>query len=693
MQRLLIAVLFLFGLVAPLCGDAIPIEVLTKIKAATVFVKAKAGPLEWSGSGFVFQVDGKTALIATNEHVAVSPRKGGAPATVDVVFDSGRKNERVLRAEVLATDPDRDLAVLRVKEVADLPAPISFSEKLELVETLPVLTFGFPFGAALGTEGKNPAITVGKGSVSSLREDKNGRLKGVQIDGGLNPGNSGGPVVDEKGRLVGVAVAGVRGTQIGLAIPAAELTGLLRGRVASVSMATVNAVDGVAEVRVEIQFIDPLNKITKASVLFAPTDSLKEPIKIGENDVWPAMPGAQEVELKIEGQKATGVLKLPSGGKSVVRYSVQPVFVNGDKTVMRTQPARPHSIDFVRAVPVPEPKGIEGAGKVQDIGDVKVKPVQVGSGIAPACLCWSADGKSFYHLDGKGTVRRIAFPDMSVEGALETDKKCTWLTVSAQGPIVTVADTQEGWVLDPKTLQVVKKIAVGPAKRVVSSAKSNYAYADQIEPAQAFLKVIDLKEGKIIKQYRHSDFEQHAVGMGHLTASPDGRFLFSHSSPECMTRFRIEGADVIGEENSPRLMQGRFEGICVANDGEYVCAPAGGGNYPLGPEDKGGPYRTFIYNTKTFKKPAVTIASGPYPLAIGFDIASGLIYAENHGKQLMIFDANGIKLKELDFNSVQTQGSVRQFLVHPEGRKMVVLVDGGPQQGTSSVVAVQLPKK
>ncbi len=75
------------------------------------------------------------------------------------------------------------------------------------------LPFGFPFGKALSTTKGNPAVTVGKASVSSLRTGPDGGLAYVQIDGNLNPGNSGGPVVDAKGRLVGVAVATIKDGQ------------------------------------------------------------------------------------------------------------------------------------------------------------------------------------------------------------------------------------------------------------------------------------------------------------------------------------------------------------------------------------------------------------------------------------------------------------------------------------------------
>ena len=93
--------------------------------------------------------------------------------------------------------------------------------------------YGFPFGEMLNVAraASNPAITVNPASISSLRRDDLGQLSVIQIDGSVNPGNSGGPVVDERGQLIGVAVAKLSmADNFGLAIPAAHLDALLHGR-------------------------------------------------------------------------------------------------------------------------------------------------------------------------------------------------------------------------------------------------------------------------------------------------------------------------------------------------------------------------------------------------------------------------------------------------------------------------------
>ena len=60
-----------------------------------------------------------------------------------------------------------DLAILRVRDVQDLPAPLSLPATSELAETMPVYCLGFPFGRLLAIGDSNPGLTVSKGSVSS----------------------------------------------------------------------------------------------------------------------------------------------------------------------------------------------------------------------------------------------------------------------------------------------------------------------------------------------------------------------------------------------------------------------------------------------------------------------------------------------------------------------------------------------
>lgn len=301
--------------------DSIAPETLDAVKKATVFVRIEGDGWSASGSGFVVHADPTAVLIATNQHVVSVPPSVGAapgakPSRIRVVFDAGLPTERSYAAAVAASDAERDLAVLRVAGVKDAPPPIAYTQPPKLTETTAVYSFGFPFGKALSTAKGSPAVTVGKASISSLRNGPDGELAVVQIDGNLNPGNSGGPVVDGKGRLVGVAVATIRdGPGIGLVIPAAELVRTMQGRPGKLRLTAKKAGDALA-VHVETDVIDPTNVVRGATLNFvvvAPKG--KKPTA----DALDKCPGCTTIESKIEHGIAKADFPAPASGEVLVQ--------------------------------------------------------------------------------------------------------------------------------------------------------------------------------------------------------------------------------------------------------------------------------------------------------------------------------------------------------------------------------------
>ena len=155
------------------------------------------------GSGF-FVREGE---IASNLHVVERAVRGYAKLV-------GQKTKYDLEG-ITAIDPERDLVVLKIVSTGSLALPLGNSDAVQVGE------FVYAVGNPQGLEG-----TFSQGIVSSIREVGTDKL--LQITAPISPGSSGGPVINGKGKVIGVSVATFRGGQnLNFAIPVNYLKVLL----------------------------------------------------------------------------------------------------------------------------------------------------------------------------------------------------------------------------------------------------------------------------------------------------------------------------------------------------------------------------------------------------------------------------------------------------------------------------------
>jgi predicted Zn finger-like uncharacterized protein len=304
-------------------GDLGP-DALQRVKESTVYLRVdmpSGGAAE--GTGF-FAVE--PGVIITNAHVlGMLTPDSLPPKSVTVKVHHGEPKEIQLKGTVLGVDRANDLAVLRTDaNPASLPPPLKVETTAGLTETQKVWIFGFPLGVRLG---KN--ITVSPSSVTSLRKDPTGAISQVQVSGGMQPGNSGGPVTNSRGNVVGVSVSIIQGTQLAFAIPGEFVTRVLAGGISEQEFGTAFAAGaGRNAIPVRLTALDPLQRIRKVEVDLW-TGAADESFPASDKEP-PARPGdgpRTRVPATLKGAIFTADVPLPPLPAGQFYWS-QPVFVN-----------------------------------------------------------------------------------------------------------------------------------------------------------------------------------------------------------------------------------------------------------------------------------------------------------------------------------------------------------------------------
>jgi S1-C subfamily serine protease len=406
-----------------------------------------------TGSGFVISPDGH---VLTNDHVV---------SNSEITIDEGLrkvvltlKTSRIevctppdssaarnggppcVEASIAATSSDLDLAVLFVTGANQPYLPLGDSDVLTAGQ--PVQALGFPFGRTLNIgrdslAGVVPEITTSAGTVSSLRANDTGTRRFVQIDGNVNPGNSGGPLVNRDGFAVGVIQSRLKdATGIAFAIPVNQVKDFLESRGLDLLMPTrrlrLGGVHRSDAKGMAMRLPDGLADVSTSRVRFETDPAANEPAVLKVERVFsPWTPARLEQEvLQADDRRLARILDLGGGEKLIARFSGSRDYLAFNEGVLRESLASlegermirpldsaarvewaPVAGELSRLVPVPagwlvESEGPtacarlsmpEGAGSAVPAGDFRVAlRVAIWRGdLMPedvSAACWPARG-------------------------------------------------------------------------------------------------------------------------------------------------------------------------------------------------------------------------------------------------------------------------------------------------------------
>ena len=669
------------GVLAP--QETIPDARLKALMSAVVFVKQIASSGGTTGPGFIFRCDGTTCLIATSMRSA----GGRGMRTFTVYLNGGTPDERKFPAELAGENIDGDLVILRA-DIPDAPNPIAPAAKVLPRETMPIWLFGF----GTGLEGKNPQVSISKGVVGSLRRNPAGELVQIQLDADVGAGNSGGPIVDSSGALIGITAGKFQETKIGAATPAAVLEEILAGCAFRPALEIRDNKDGVMRVAVNVPTYDPGGKLKSVTLLSMRRDALPGAIP-DANGAWSQIsPDMKEFVLTLQKGKAAGELFLQGDFREDAPYLVQVKYERSDgktrvgppddfmaafstwgKQIAGPAPKRPLEEDWLgsdedRRKWKSGAVASEETGKQLKVERTKVENVEVIrftgvlEGRVNGVILLSPDGRDMFVAGGPEiNLRKIKVPEFIEERVAPIGKTVIGAGWTKDGIAVQVETGygpgrgSEIWTYTTTIMERIRKTSLPDSSPALTLPGQHMAV--QFEPQAA--KTYDMKSGKLLREIT---LAKAVVGMrkaeknsgfgtwGTVEVTPDGEYAYSTNCREPV-RIRVEDGEVSVEELGYPV--GPIRTFVGYPDVKYALVEVNPGVKAEGhtPMPAGGLY---LYKHNDFSKP---VAAMPAVRPLGPGPKTGQTLAFTATGELILFDSRGRKEKSwfalpANFNSM-----------------------------------------
>ncbi len=672
-----------------------------RIKRATALIRTAEG----SGSGFALLRSETTGLLVlTNAHVVP------AGAEVEVIFDSGGPTEEKHAAEWLAADPQADLCVLEIEGAGDREV-LQLAPADDLYETQPLMVAGFPLGNLTGLGLRsNPEPTLTTATVSSLRHNAHGALETVQLDGDLNPGNSGGPILADDGRVAGVAVATVLTTNISFMIPTGAVHRFL---------------DGVAEATVETEDFRERQRDDDrwaVTLVFELGDPLRQIVRVGVDDESGSELAAESgSELAAEppaAERATvrlvlGEQKLPARlapwyENAAGRQALEPLEISPPQPpAAPPAPPPPRPLDVPPAPPPAKPWPIPsaaaappgqrplsglhreirpqaGAGRLarqpmKEHADAVLERIEIDAGKLSGAFQLSPDGRYAFVAESGGLLRRIAIADLREVTRLDVEAPIAALAPAKDGLLVLLESLPEVLILDWSTLRPSGAVSVPGAERLAASPRSSLAFAaTSAQSRKSSLMVIDVAARRLLMRFAEADFDEAfkehirrrdrspSFGCETMALTPDGRSLLCTQVTGYggIHRVALKRRRLLYEEASPPL-ELSAGWLAISPDSRRLAVPF---NHRHKDHDYPAHHRgTFLFDLDDLRVPAMTLDMRGHLVFTG---DPELPYAVAAGDLLTAFTAHGARRRSVEF-----PGLIRGLWPLPAGRGLWLLTE------------------